>query len=105
DDSPRFPNAQHIMPAPELDYWRKVDVTSLPERMQGVAVGAKRVIGTVGERLATVAPDAEIAPGIAYISTPGHTPGHCSVRIASRAHGLIVTADTLFHPHVSFAHP
>ena len=104
-DEPRFPNAQHIMPVPELDYWRKVEVTSLPERMQGVAVGAKRVIGTVGERLTAAAPDAEIAPGIAYISTPGHTPGHCSVRIAGGAQGLIVTADTLFHPHVSFAHP
>jgi len=105
DDSPRFPNAQHIMPATELDYWRKVEVTSLPERMQGVAVGAKRVIGTVGERLAAAAPDVEIAPGIAYIATPGHTPGHSSVRIARGANGLIVTADTLFHPHVSFAHP
>lgn len=104
-DEPRFPNAQHIMPAPELDYWRKVDVRSLPDRMQGVAVGAKRVIDTVGERLAAIAPDAEIAPGIAYISTPGHTPGHCSVRVASAAQGLIVTADTLFHPLVSFAHP
>jgi glyoxylase-like metal-dependent hydrolase (beta-lactamase superfamily II) len=104
-DEPRFPNAKHIMPAPELDYWRTVEVTSLPDRMQGVAVGAKRVVGTVDERLATVAPDAEIAPGIAYIATPGHTPGHCSVRIASGAHGLIVTADTLFHPHISFAHP
>lgn len=105
DDSPRFPNAEHIMPAPELDYWRNVDAASLPGRMQGVAVRAKRVIGTVGERLAAAAPDAEIAPGVAYISTPGHTPGHCSVRIASGAQGLIVTADTLFHPHVSFAHP
>lgn len=104
-DEPRFPNALHIMPAAELDYWRKVEVMSLPERMQGVAVGAKRVIGTVGERLAAATPDAEIAPGIAYISTPGHTPGHCSVRIASGAHGLIVTADTIFHPLVSFAHP
>jgi glyoxylase-like metal-dependent hydrolase (beta-lactamase superfamily II) len=104
-DEPRFPNAQHIMPAPELDYWRKVDVTTLPDRMQGVAVGAKRVIGTVEERLVAAGPDAEIAPGIAYISTPGHTPGHCSVRVASGSHGLIVTADTLFHPITSFAHP
>jgi glyoxylase-like metal-dependent hydrolase (beta-lactamase superfamily II) len=104
-DEPRFPNAQHFMPASELDYWRKVDAASLPERVQGAAVGAKRVIGTVGERLATAAPDSEIAPGIAYIATPGHTPGHCSVRIARGAGGLVVTADTLFHPHVSFAHP
>jgi glyoxylase-like metal-dependent hydrolase (beta-lactamase superfamily II) len=73
--------------------------------MQGVAAGAKRVIDTIDERLAASAPDAEIAPGIAYVSTPGHTPGHCSVRIAGANSGLIVTADTVFHPHLSFAHP
>jgi glyoxylase-like metal-dependent hydrolase (beta-lactamase superfamily II) len=105
DDGSRFGNAQHIMPAPELDYWRKVSVETLPGRMQGVAAGAKRVIGTIGERLAAAAPDAEIAPGIALVPTPGHTPGHCSVRLSSGTHGLIVTADTVFHPHVSFAHP
>jgi glyoxylase-like metal-dependent hydrolase (beta-lactamase superfamily II) len=105
DDTPRFGKAQHIMPAPELDYWRKVSVETLPGRMQGVAAGAKRVIGTVDEQLVAAAPDAEVASGIAYVPTPGHTPGHCSVRISSGSSGLIVTADTLFHPHVSFAHP
>ena len=105
DDSARFANAQHILPAPELDYWRKVIVEALPARMQGVAAGAKRVIGTIDERLAAAAPDAEIAPGIAYVATPGHTPGHCSVRLSGGNGGLIVTADTVFHPHLSFAHP
>lgn len=105
DDSPRFTRAQHIMPAPELDYWRKVSIETLPERVQGAAAGAKRVISTIDERLAAARPDAEIAPGIAYLPTPGHTPGHCSVRISSGSNTLIVTADTLFHPHLSFAHP
>ncbi len=104
-DELRFGNAEHIMPAPELDYWRKVDIGSLPERTQGVAAGAKRVIGTVGERLSSAAPDAEIASGVAYLPTPGHTPGHCSVRISSGSNALIVTADTLFHPRLSFAYP
>jgi glyoxylase-like metal-dependent hydrolase (beta-lactamase superfamily II) len=105
DDSSRFARAQHIMPAPELDYWRRVSTETLPERVQGAAAGAKRVISTIDERLAAARPDAEIAPGIAYLPTPGHTPGHCSVRISSGSNTLIVTADTLFHPHLSFAHP
>jgi glyoxylase-like metal-dependent hydrolase (beta-lactamase superfamily II) len=104
-DELRFPNADHIMPATELDYWRKVDVESLPARMQGVAAGAKRVIGDLGERLSSAAADTEILPGISYIATPGHTPGHCSVRIASGSDGVIVTADTVFHPAISFAYP
>jgi glyoxylase-like metal-dependent hydrolase (beta-lactamase superfamily II) len=105
DDGLRFPNAEHIMPAAELDYWRNVDTAALPERMQGVSTGAKRVIGKIGERLRAAEPDKEILPGVSYIATPGHTPGHCSVRLTSGADNLIVTADTVFHPHVSFANP
>lgn len=104
-DELRFAKAEHIMPAPELDYWRNVDVTNLPGPMQGVAAGAKRVIQRVGESLRTAASDYEVLPGISYIATPGHTPGHCSVRLTSGNAGLIVTADTVFHPHISFAYP
>ena len=104
-DELRFPNADHIMPAAELDYWQKVDVASLPARMQGVASGAKRVIGDVGERLTAAPTGTEVLPGISYISTPGHTPGHCSVRLTSGSDGLIVAADAVFHPMISFAHP
>jgi glyoxylase-like metal-dependent hydrolase (beta-lactamase superfamily II) len=104
-DELRFPNAAHIMPATELDYWRKVDVESLPARMQGVAAGAKRVIGDLGERLSSAPADTEILPGVSYIATPGHTPGHCSVRLVSGSDGVLVAADTVFHPAISFAHP
>ncbi len=104
-DELRFPNADHIMPAAELNYWRTVDVAILPERVQGVAAGAKRVIDGIGERLTAAPADAEVLPGLSYIATPGHTPGHCSVRLSSGSEGLIVTADAVFHPVISFAHP
>lgn len=104
-DELRFPNAEHIMPAAELDYWRKVDVAALPDRVQGVAAGAKRVIDYIGERLTAAPADSEILPGVSYIATPGHTPGHCSVRLTSGSDGVIVAADAVFHPVVSFAHP
>jgi glyoxylase-like metal-dependent hydrolase (beta-lactamase superfamily II) len=104
-DELRFPSADYIMPAAEVDYWRKVDAATLPGRMQGVAAGAKRVIGELGERLSAASAETELMPGVSYIATPGHTPGHCSVRLTSGSHGLIVAADTVFHPVVSFAHP
>lgn len=104
-DELRFPNADHIMPRAELDYWRKVDIAALPDRMQSVAAGAKRVIDAIGERLTAAATGAEILPGVSYIATPGHTPGHCSVRLSSGSDGLIVAADTVFHPVLSFAYP
>jgi glyoxylase-like metal-dependent hydrolase (beta-lactamase superfamily II) len=104
-DELRFPNAAHFMPAAEVNYWRQVDAASLPARMQGVAAGAKRVIGSVDERLTVVPADTEILPGMSYVAMPGHTPGHCAVRVESGSGGVIVAADTVFHPVISFAHP
>lgn len=104
-DELRFPIADYIMPTAEVDYWRNLDAASLPGRMQGVAAGAKRVIGELGERLSTASAETEIMPGVSYIATPGHTPGHCSVRLTSGSHGLIVAADTVFHPVISFVKP
>jgi glyoxylase-like metal-dependent hydrolase (beta-lactamase superfamily II) len=36
--------------------------------------------------------------------TPGHTPGHFSVRISSRGNDAVITGDLMHHP-VQFAHP
>jgi len=104
-DDLRFPNADHIMPSAELNYWRSMEITTLPEHMQAVAAGAKRVIGAIGERLTAATADTEFLPGVSYLATPGHTPGHCSVRLSSGSGGLIVAADTVFHPVLSFAYP
>jgi glyoxylase-like metal-dependent hydrolase (beta-lactamase superfamily II) len=41
---------------------------------------------------------AEVAPGISMIPTPGHTPGHSSIRIESRGSKAIVLGDVAVHP-------
>ena len=48
--------------------------------------------------------DAEIAPGVTLMSTPGHTPGHCSVRLTSGDASALITGDFVHHP-VQFAAP
>ena len=36
--------------------------------------------------------------------TPGHTPGHLSVRISSRGENAVITGDMMHHP-IQVAHP
>jgi glyoxylase-like metal-dependent hydrolase (beta-lactamase superfamily II) len=36
--------------------------------------------------------------------TPGHTPGHTSVRISSRGENAVITGDMIHHP-IQVAHP
>src|SRR5690606_37896487 len=49
--------------------------------------------------------EAEIAPGVRLMPTPGHTPGHVAVLVADGDAALLVLGDALTNPVVSFRHP
>ena len=51
-----------------------------------------------------VAEDHEVDACIRFEPTPGHTPGHVSVRISSRGEQAVITGDLVHHP-VQFARP
>jgi len=40
----------------------------------------------------------EVAPGVQMVSTPGHTPGHSSVRIESQGSEAVILGDVAVHP-------
>lgn len=105
DDSLRFPNAEYIIPAPERDFWRTVDLATLPDAAQSVGAGARRVLKAIEARTRAVAPGTEAVAGITLIDTSGHTPGHCSALIASGREQLLVTSDAVHHATTSFEHP
>ena len=105
-DEPLFPHARWSMPEAERAFWTAGDILQkVPEAFQMMAAGAQRVIKTLGDRLDTFKPGAEVAPGIAALDTGGHTQGHVSFEIRSGNNGLIVLGDALTHPLVSFAYP
>jgi glyoxylase-like metal-dependent hydrolase (beta-lactamase superfamily II) len=106
DEAPMFPNASYVLPEAEWNFWMAEDVaTRLPEDRQNFAPGAKRNLSRIKDRLQLIAPGADIASGIRSIDTSGHTAGHISLEIASGGEALLVLADALTHPLISFAHP
>jgi glyoxylase-like metal-dependent hydrolase (beta-lactamase superfamily II) len=46
-----------------------------------------------------------VAPGLSYVETFGHTPGHMSVLAESNGQHLLIGGDVLTNPAVSFARP
>ena len=106
DDTPQFPNATYILATAEFEFWMADDAASrLPEDRQNFAPGAKRNLSRIKDKLQLIAPGADIASGIRAIDTSGHTAGHISLEIASGNQMLVVLADALTHPLISFAHP
>lgn len=106
DESERFPNAEYFMGAAEWDFWLADDVlTKLPEELHGFALGAKRNLSPIADKVKRIGNNASVASGVTMIDTPGHTPGHMSVVVESNKELLVVTGDALTHMAVSFERP
>lgn len=106
DDSERFPNAGYAMCAAEWDFWMAEDATSkVPESLYGFVTGAQRNLTPIAEKTERVAADAELAPGVHFVPTHGHTIGHCSVLVESGSEQLLITGDALTHAVLAFEQP
>jgi glyoxylase-like metal-dependent hydrolase (beta-lactamase superfamily II) len=90
-DGLRFRNARYLMRPEDLDFLRTRDEEEdrrvLAETLDGL-----------GEALVLAESDQEVAPGVRLIHTPGHTPGHQSVLVASGGGVMLVTGDVANHP-------
>jgi len=77
---PTFPNARYLMGRVEHAHW-----TSQQDREEITAILADSVIPVWDAGLVDlVETDHRICDEISLVPTPGHTPGHVSVRIASQ---------------------
>jgi len=96
---PTFPNARYLFAETELSYWQGHMDASL-SRTHAYCI---RPILDAG--LADLVPtDYRITDEVWLEPTPGHTPGHVSVRIASRGETAFIPGDAAHHP-VQWAEP
>ena len=96
---PTFPRARHIFGRREWEHWS----TENDEDTKRIMDDSVRPIVDAG--LATlVEMDHRISPEIWLEPTPGHTPGHVSVRLSSEGADAVITGDLMHHP-VQVAEP
>ena len=96
---PTFPRARHLFTRREWEHW------SHEEDVDTKRIMADSVRPVLDAGLATlVAMDHRISPEIWLEPTPGHTPGHVSVRLQSGDAEAVITGDLVHHP-VQMAEP
>ena len=106
DDSLRFPNASYVISAAEWDFWMHPDTpTKAPDWLKGMALGSQRILKRIENKIERRRPGEAVAPGLTYVETGGHTPGHVAVMVESGRERLLVGGDVLSHSAVSFARP
>ncbi len=89
---PAFPRAE--IKVPSLDwssYMSDESMSRAPEgRVRGYFENSRKVLQGLTDRVTPYEWGKEVAPGIAAVGTPGHTPGHTSFAISSGQGRLLV---------------
>ena len=96
---PTFPKARYLIGRAEYDHW----LAEGDEEQQTILGDSVQPIFDAG-LAELVEPDHRLSAEISLIPTPGHTPGHVSVRIESAGESAIITGDLMHHP-CQIAHP
>ena len=105
-DEPVFPDADYMMGQQEWDYWWNPEtVDTIGEARAAFAVGARRRMAMIEDRVTLFEDGAEILPGIQSVLTPGHTPGHMSFELRQGPDAVMVIGDAIANHHVAFARP
>ena len=97
---PTFPNARYLMGRIEFEHWRD------QRRDEGQKIVFADSVAPVFEAglVDLVAIDHRVCEEVSLTPTLGHTPGHVSVKIASRGEEALITGDFIHHP-VQLTHP
>lgn len=90
---PTFPRARYLFTRREWEHWSRVQEGEYP------AIYADSVAPIVDAgRAELVETDHRLCEEVWLEPTPGHTPGHVSVRLASGSQEAVITGDLMHHP-------
>ena len=91
-----FESARYFVSRDEWDFWTSdAAATKAPPPMVNIA---RRNLEPLRDRLDFIDDVSEIVPGIRAIATPGHTPGHIALSIASNGEQLLHVSDAVLYP-------
>jgi glyoxylase-like metal-dependent hydrolase (beta-lactamase superfamily II) len=91
---PTFPNARYLLAEKEWRYW---DASGDDASYGDILADSVRPVIAAG--LVDFVPETHvICAEVRLEPTPGHTPGHVSVRIASEGQEALITGDCIHHP-------
>jgi glyoxylase-like metal-dependent hydrolase (beta-lactamase superfamily II) len=100
-----YPNAEIIVSDVEYKFWTDPAVIDkLPEARKGLARRIQAVFPN-WKNIRQVEGEPEVAPGIRFVSSPGHTPGHRAFHLSSGSSQLMISNDTAYVPALVVANP
>src|SRR5215203_4990551 len=106
DGTAVFSNAGVMAPAPEWAFWMDDGrMAQAPEAQKANFQNVRRVFGPIAKDVKPYEAGRELAPGLAAVAAPGHTPGHTAYAVSSGSGKLLVVSDITNHPALFARHP
>jgi glyoxylase-like metal-dependent hydrolase (beta-lactamase superfamily II) len=100
---PTFRQARYLLARPEYEHWQAASAEARAACSVFNLEDAVTPLLDAGV-VDLVDPDHRVSEAIWLVPTPGHSPGHASVRISSRGQNALITGDCAHHP-VQLAEP
>jgi glyoxylase-like metal-dependent hydrolase (beta-lactamase superfamily II) len=97
---PTFPKARYLFGRTEYEHWTRQHDREDMAFVMGDSVRPVVEAGLVD----LVEAGHRVCEEVSLVPTPGHTPGHASVRISSEGEEALITGDFMHHP-CQIAHP
>ena len=99
---PTFPNAKYLIARTEFDHAR-IEARERPEADLGGFADSVLPVVEAGQAV-MIDTDYAMDDTLWLEPTPGHTPGHVCIRVASRGAAAVISGDVVHHP-VQYAEP
>ncbi|MUN35290.1 MBL fold metallo-hydrolase [Actinomadura litoris] len=94
-----FPNATVYVHEREVDYWTSDEVDQIPVNREFATKARPRLRAVTGAgRLHAYDGELPLSDEVTILPTPGHTPGHVSVMVASGGATALLVGDLAHHP-------
>ena len=95
---PQFPNARYTIWKEEWDFWFSDERTAAHQVPPPFIEMARTNLEPLRDKVTLLDGEEEIVPGVTAVTTPGHTPGHIAVLVASDGEQLMHFSDVAIHP-------
>lgn len=97
---PTFSNATYLFGKTEYEFWNGFDES---KEQRAVFMDSVKPISDAG-RAELIPGEHQICEEVSTFPTPGHSPGHLSLRVRSNGEEAVLLGDVAHHP-VQFEHP
>ncbi len=103
---PAYPKANIHIARTEWEYWTDPDlVAQTPEDRRPAVMLTQSIAEKIRDQVQTHDGPSDLGDGINLVPAPGHTPGHCAVRVTSEGASMLLLGDAVVSGVLQFANP